>query len=729
MFKKIFFLLMTAFLLCGYPLHPQDTACDTGILLDSITDRLCIPGSPIDKVYTIDGTRGTGEWEAANYYLFNEYDGSGARVYVARKNREFGKTDLYLFFEVSGLDGVPTFDDEVRVGLNPGISNSENTLIKYRPWGSSGAETDVFIYDGPSDTWGPPTVAWPGGDFAHWEDAGSASWAVEMRIPLEDLPHPITGTDFRLFLELQVDDNVSVITFRWPAHYTTDDHTYICTNPERWRPMSFGGDCFPDLHINNGLYSCDSIYIRRNSAKTSNIYVHEDNKFHADVVNPHGSKNAVNVKVYMTLLKFGTSTEPLAMNYDHTDAAVKNWFEQKWGTWLLAVDHLDHATPNPPTPFDVNASTTNTAERLSWQPADETRFGDPSNMAGSHRCTAAFVDYKNDPNFENNLSYCNTQMVDTLGARRFIHPFWMGPYIPYVPEPGCPIMLLKLRALNEPYRGWFDRSQFNIRGKDAEVRKIAENLYEAPLPPKGNHEMLFTFTMPRDPGDDGKGIFKKPLAGPAAYNAGEEMERRLRKIYGNRPIVLIEGLVPAGYKWVKARGKKEKVDLYRIASYAAFAVKLPPGAKAFELTLPYAGWTFFDNASGLKDGPVFGARLGYWLTGRLTLELEAGFGLTEDIFMDKGNWIQLLGNLRFHLSKPRVGRWSPFVTAGAGLVMFKGMTLDDETFVFHGGVGVTYKFASSFGLRLESRAFRFGKVMTAPATTNVQATAGLIFWL
>jgi opacity protein-like surface antigen len=150
--------------------------------------------------------------------------------------------------------------------------------------------------------------------------------------------------------------------------------------------------------------------------------------------------------------------------------------------------------------------------------------------------------------------------------------------------------------------------------------------------------------------------------------------------------------------------------------------------KAVELTLPFAGYTWFDSALELKNGPVVGAKLGYRLLNFVTLEAEAGFGFTEKIASDeKGNWLQLMANLRFDL--PTYSAWKPFLTAGAGYVLFSGFNVNDEAFVYQGGCGVTYKVSNSFGLRFDARVLRLRPVFLVPETTSFQATGGLVFWL
>jgi len=182
---------------------------------------------------------------------------------------------------------------------------------------------------------------------------------------------------------------------------------------------------------------------------------------------------------------------------------------------------------------------------------------------------------------------------------------------------------------------------------------------------------------------------------------------------------------------VKERAGKKAMNILKPTGYVAYGVYESHPRKIykhFELTLPFVGWTFFNNNLALKNGPVVGAKLGYRFVNYWTLEAEAGFGFTEDTLLrDKGNWLQLMANLRFRLpilNPP----WSMDLTAGAGVLLFRGLAVNDEAFALKGGWGLTYKFSSSFGLRFDARALHLSPVFSAPATTNFQATGGLVFW-
>jgi outer membrane protein W len=126
---------------------------------------------------------------------------------------------------------------------------------------------------------------------------------------------------------------------------------------------------------------------------------------------------------------------------------------------------------------------------------------------------------------------------------------------------------------------------------------------------------------------------------------------------------------------------------------------------------------------------VVGAKFGYRLTNRLTFELEGGVTFTESTGGDSGNVIQTLLNARYDVYSfnTGVGQLTPYVTAGAGGVFFRGMGNNDEAFAFQGGIGATLNLSNSFGIRVDGRVLQFSDALNAGATTNFQATGGLVF--
>jgi hypothetical protein len=564
-----------------------DDVCDIALTYSSPGDNLCVPGIDTETNYTINGRVDAGEWISGTYYHHNNYVGGTpleAEVYVSHKKRGFNKTDLYLMFNLSG-EAVNTFDDEIRIGINPGTTAANDTMLKIFPWSASGMKVEFYQYDNATSTWTlvATNPAWAVA--AVYQNVATATWSVEVKISLDLIPvHPVTGNDFRLALELISDDNVvSHVLFAWPPHYPVGAHDNVCANPQRWHPMSFGTDCYADLTIANGLYSCDAVYVKRGGAKSTEIAVNDTNEFHADVTNLSGTKNANNVKVFMTLLQLGISTAPIAMNYSETDAGIKNWFQEKWGSWLFATDHLDTGTPKPPTAFSVNAGNTNTDARFNWKPSDETRFGNMNQMVGSHKCTAAFVDYKDDPNMSNNFSYCNTTIVKCPTGQPCPLAFWTGSFFANNAGGGNFNAIFKVNAINEPFKGWMNEARISLSGQGME--RIRDGLYSMHVREKINLPLKMDVNAPKLRVVTEQPEVRRPEPGIAERlnvtpniilrKTGEPLgqDAKLKKMYGDRPIVVVEGYAPAGYK-TGLQG--QRVQLYRYTNYVAFVIDTKP---------------------------------------------------------------------------------------------------------------------------------------------------------
>ncbi len=148
-----------------------------------------------------------------------------------------------------------------------------------------------------------------------------------------------------------------------------------------------------------------------------------------------------------------------------------------------------------------------------------------------------------------------------------------------------------------------------------------------------------------------------------------------------------------------------------------------------ELVLPFAGGFFFDDSLGIDDDVVFGAKLGYHLTPRVTLELEGGITSTETEAGTSVDLLQALANFRFHFRRWDGGRSDPYLTGGTGIVFFRSALGNDDAIAIQGGVGTIYHFSNSLGLQLEARVLRLEGLLDVEATTNYQATAGLVFTL
>ncbi len=166
------------------------------------------------------------------------------------------------------------------------------------------------------------------------------------------------------------------------------------------------------------------------------------------------------------------------------------------------------------------------------------------------------------------------------------------------------------------------------------------------------------------------------------------------------------------------------------ADIEAVGVRYLKGRSAkgsFELTLPFAGQFLFDDVLGLEDGEVFGAKLGYRLNPRTTLELEGGITSTETRETGRSGEVwQLLFNWRYRWFADSRQGWEPYVTAGAGMLFFRDLPIDDDAATLQAGIGARYMFGGSLGLDLESRVFRTEAVLEQRASESLQVTAGLV---
>jgi hypothetical protein len=268
---------------------------------------------------------------------------------------------------------------------------------------------------------------------------------------------------------------------------------------------------------------------------------------------------------------------------------------------MTATDSLDTGTPKPPTLFSVNSATTDTGSRFSWRPSDETRFGDPANFVASHKCTAAFVNYKDDPNFANNFSYCNTSIVACPTGEICAMAFAIGQFYPYLAPVDLARMRFTISAINEPFPGWLKRTQFKIEGEG--LKQIRENLFEMPVPAKRDVPVKLSIVAPpltqgavqRDEGE-GLGLVPSAHAAAVAPTAAaqkggsdpiKDRNERLKKIYGDRPLIVLEGLVPTAFETGLTPRSREQ--LYAPSAYVAFAIDPGAGIGPAATATPRAG--------------------------------------------------------------------------------------------------------------------------------------------
>lgn len=135
----------------------------------------------------------------------------------------------------------------------------------------------------------------------------------------------------------------------------------------------------------------------------------------------------------------------------------------------------------------------------------------------------------------------------------------------------------------------------------------------------------------------------------------------------------------------------------------------------------FAGGFFISNIIGIADGPVFGVRAGVSLVPSLTLEAEVGGTPTHDAFGVRGKVIQTLASLRWDLDRLTLAGFTPFVTAGGGMLRFSGFTTDDTSGLVQFGGGLLSQISPIVWLRLDAREM-LGTDTYGLTTNNFQAT-------
>ncbi|HEY0156195.1 MAG TPA: hypothetical protein VGF28_02790 [Thermoanaerobaculia bacterium] len=149
-----------------------------------------------------------------------------------------------------------------------------------------------------------------------------------------------------------------------------------------------------------------------------------------------------------------------------------------------------------------------------------------------------------------------------------------------------------------------------------------------------------------------------------------------------------------------------------------------PGGPAKVRFSPFVGWTRFDDSVPLEDGPVAGIRASSLGTA-LALEGELGFTVTEDATGNEGTMVQLGVNARRLFGAP-TATLRPFLLAGAGGLLFRGFSSDDEAMALHLGGGLERRLGSTT-IRLDLRDIVAREIYSSGTTHNWQFTVGLGF--
>lgn len=110
-------------------------------------------------------------------------------------------------------------------------------------------------------------------------------------------------------------------------------------------------------------------------------------------------------------------------------------------------------------------------------------------------------------------------------------------------------------------------------------------------------------------------------------------------------------------------------------------------------------------------GPVFGGRIGLFLTSWLGVEAEGDYSLLKTKTTDQDANVWRAGG---HLVLQLPGRFTPFLVAGGGAIGTGSEQLGSNTDPeFHWGLGVKFYFTQNFGIRIDGRHILTGKYVAA----------------
>jgi OOP family OmpA-OmpF porin len=119
-----------------------------------------------------------------------------------------------------------------------------------------------------------------------------------------------------------------------------------------------------------------------------------------------------------------------------------------------------------------------------------------------------------------------------------------------------------------------------------------------------------------------------------------------------------------------------------------------------------------DIVGTIDDGPIFGARLTYWLVDRLALEIEGGLFLTnpKNLFDDTLLGYHGRGSVVIRVTPDNLGG-DLFLVAGAGIMGIGDSSDDakslksDTDFLPHAGLAAQVELGTAWALRFDAKAF------------------------
>lgn len=155
---------------------------------------------------------------------------------------------------------------------------------------------------------------------------------------------------------------------------------------------------------------------------------------------------------------------------------------------------------------------------------------------------------------------------------------------------------------------------------------------------------------------------------------------------------------------------------------------------SFEVNL-FAGYGLFETKQNLKNGLIYGGRLGYNLTRHFGIEGAMDFmnssvdntalvGAAEGQYRSPMTDVDLMFyqiDALYHFVPE--GRFNPFVVVGIGAVRYDPKISDKDMSFVDFGVGAKYWLAEHFAIRFDVR----DNLVFDETYNNISATAGIVF--
>jgi hypothetical protein len=142
----------------------------------------------------------------------------------------------------------------------------------------------------------------------------------------------------------------------------------------------------------------------------------------------------------------------------------------------------------------------------------------------------------------------------------------------------------------------------------------------------------------------------------------------------------------------------------------------------------FTGLFVTDDALPVKNNFEYGARLSYNINPLWNIEAEAGIVITKDIFNNNGRIIQANLNLVRKFNPGTSPVFDPYITAGAGFLLYNGFSGNQTSVAINVGGGFTTRFNDKLSIRMDNRLFVGSKIYDRKNINyNYQATVGIAY--